>query len=83
MWCKIKLHIFSEPALAQCTAAQGGCIAGERPLNFVQVDRYTVFSDSVNIAELFQSDLSTQKSTPTKRLIRNGGLAKRLVITDP
>ena len=66
MWCKLKLPIFSEPTTARYTAEQRGANAGELPLNIVQVDRYTVFSDSENIVECSPSGLSTPNETVDK-----------------
>ena len=60
-----------------------GPIVGAWPPNIVQVDQYTIFNDSANIAEHSPSGLSTQGSTPSKRLVRNGRLGKWLAIADP
>ena len=75
---KIKFHIFREPATTCCTTEQHVANnARECPLNFVQVDRHTVFSDSANILERSPSGLRTQGCTPMKRLIRNSWLGKQ------
>ena len=64
---KIKFHIFSEPATTCCTAeqyvAKNAC---EWRLNFVQVDLYSVFIDSVNIVERW---LKLSKETVQKKLL--------------